>query len=140
MKRLLSFLCLAMLAITVGCATRLEPGGAYAPVDVTGAPLVQPDFQFYVVDAAFELACSTFDAAVKFEKRNEAYLWKLNPNIKLGLDKARPVAFDVGVQYARARSAYLANPVPANLSQMQALLARLQQIAATATTLLPKTT
>jgi hypothetical protein len=139
-KTVLFNLILAALFLA-GCGTaRLESGGAYAPVDVNGAPLVQPDYQFFVVDSAADLAYGTINAAFEFEMRNERLLWSISPEIKRGMDKVRPTAVEARNQYARARAAYLVNPVPANLTQMQALLAKLQQISATVTAVLPSTT
>lgn len=121
-----------------GCATRLESGGAYAPVDVGGNATVQPDFAFYACDAAFDLAYSTLDGAFKFESDNRALLWKVTPSIKHGLDQVRPQATEVAIKYAIARKVYMANPVPSNLTALQALLAKAQQLSATALAVLPK--
>lgn len=98
---------------------------------------VQPDYAFFIVDSAFDLAVSALDAAFTFERVNRAMLWKVSPDIKHGLDQVRPVAVQVKVDYAKARAAYMANPVPANLTILQQVLARAQQAAATAEAILP---
>ena len=138
MKTTLLSLALIITVLT-GCATaKLEPGGAYAPTDAAGTPLQQPDYKFYVIDAAFKVAYATCDAAFNFEKDNELLLWKLSPNIKGELDKIRPVAVLALNKYSAARSAYKVNPVAANLSQLETILAEIQRLAATATAVLPK--
>ena len=138
MKRLFLIPFLALTLFVTGCATRLESGGAYAPTDVSGTPLHAPDYKFYVVDAAFRAAFAVTDAAFNFEKDNELLLWKINPNIKKELDKVRPVAVLAYNKYFAARSAYKVNPVPANLSQLENLLAEMQRLSAAATAVLPK--
>lgn len=127
-----------LMLVVAGCGTtRLETGGAYAPVDPAGNATVQPDFAFYATDAAFDLAYSSLDGAFKFEADNRALLWKLTPSIKHGLDQVRPQASDVAIKYALARRVYLLNPVPANLAPLQGLLAKAQQLGATALAVLP---
>jgi hypothetical protein len=130
------FACLA-LAFT-GCKASLQTGGAYAPVDAAGAATVQPDMSFYVADAAYNLAYSVVDAAFKFEYDNRALLWKASPQIKHTLDGVRPQAVAANLEWAKARQVYMLNPVPANLSALQAILAKVQQLAQTATSVLPK--
>lgn len=141
MKRylLLGLAVLGVLCMAASCKqARLEPGGAYAPVDANGAATVQPDLAFYQADAAFDLAYSTVDAAFKFENDNRVLLWKVSPQIKHTLDQIRPQASSVVLEWAKARQTYLANPVPANLTPLQAILAKIQQLAVTAQSVIPK--
>lgn len=129
---------LALLAITgallfAGCGTtRLESGGAYAPVGQV------PDMQFYVVDVAYDLAYSTIDAAFKFERDNRQMLWMTSPNIKRTLDQIRPQAVEANARYLAARAVYMNHPVPSNLSTLETILAEVQRLTATATSLLPR--
>lgn len=116
----------------VGCASRLEPGGAYA---LEGQA---PDKAFYAVEASFDLATSVVHTAFEFERSNRLMLWRISPDIKHGLDKLRPVAKQVVKEYGVAREAYLANPTPAGLSTMKTVLGRLQQTASAAQAVLPK--
>jgi hypothetical protein len=122
-----------------GCGkATLESGGAYAPVDANGVAIVRPDLAFFEVDSAYDLAYSAVHAVFKFERDNRALLWKLSPDIKHTLDKARPQAVSANVRYAQARKAYLANPVPANLSTLQTILAEMQSLASAASAAVPK--
>ncbi len=131
MKRL--FALFAVTAFLIGCSsTKLEPGGAYAPVDVAGAYAIQPDLQFYQVDAAYKVAYTTVDTLFQFEKANREMLWRLSPNIKKTLDQIRPDAWKANVAYHEARKVYMANPVPTNLTQLQGILQKMQQISASA--------
>jgi hypothetical protein len=93
---------------------------------------------FYTVDATYDLAYSTLDAAFKFERDNRALLWKASPTIKHTLDAVRPQAVQVNAEYLTARAAYIANPIPAGLSTLQSILAKVQQLSVTATAALPK--
>lgn len=147
MKKLFApiVLCLATVALLLlspGCASsnaRLEPGGAYAPVTGTGTNAVaNPDYSFFVVDSAYNLAYSTIDAAFKFEHDNRQYLWGLSPQIKKTLDSIRPQAAAADSEYLTGRAAYLANPTPAGLSGLQAILAKVQQYASAISAALPK--
>lgn len=116
-----------------GCgSTRLEQGGAYAPTNQVG------DLQFYQADALYDVTYFTLDAVFKFEADNRAGLWKISPDIKHTLDKIRPTAWQVNVEYLKAREAYKANPVPANLAPMQTAIGKLQQLLATANAVIPK--
>ena len=132
---------LAFVIGQTGCSStgnKLDPGGAYAPTN--GPVQVQPDYAFFVVDSAFDLAYSTVNAAFQFEYDNRALLWKASPNIKHALDQIRPKAVDVRNRYIAARTAYMANPVPAGLSQLQSILAEIQSLATAAAAALPKGT
>jgi hypothetical protein len=141
------FLAAALIAATAtitlvpGCASKLEPGGAYAPVttnaDGTVTPTAEPDKAFLIVDAGFELAYNALDTAFKFERSNRALLWKLSPDIKHGLDAIRPTASDVKLKYAKARTEYLANPTPAGLDMLNQILSKVQALSAAATGALP---
>jgi len=129
-------LLLAFLMVgPVGCSrTTLEPGSPYS---VEGQAA---DVGFYATDAAFELAVSAFTTVTDFEKNNRQALWNISPEIKHGLDKARPEAKAVTLAYARARRAYVTYPTPAGLSTLDTVLGRMQQLAAAAQTALPKST
>lgn len=139
MKRLSSLLgCLLLAGALVGCSsTKLESGGAYAPVDAQGNAIIKPDFQFFVADAAFKLAYNTVDAGFKFEQDNRLFLWQLTPNIKHTMDQVRPQAVKARDDYARARAAYMAVPTPAGLTQLQNILGQMQQIASAVQAVLP---
>lgn len=115
-----------------GCNSTLEKDGAYA----TAGAL--PDKAFYVADAAFGLTYSAIDAAFTFEKNNRVALFRLSPEIKHGLDKIRPTAKLIVIDYANAREAYLKSPTPAGLSLLNTILAKAQQLSNAAQTLLPK--
>lgn len=146
MKSVLSILILtamvALSAITPGCASKLEPGGVYAPVTTNefGEIIVesQPDMALFLADSAFELAYDALDTAFTIERNNRLLLWKLSPDIKHTLDKIRVECVPVLSKWARARSAYIANPVPANLDTLQTLLAEVQRLQQAAAATLPK--
>ncbi len=157
--KLLSLLLLGALATfwLTGCqlgAKKLEVGGDYAPANfvvstdaqgltTTNVTATQaPDIMLYALDSSFDLAESTIQGVFKAERDNRAFLWSVSPQIKHSLDKIRPVAWDVIRRYTQARSVYLANPTPANLTVMQELLSKgkalaLSAIAASAPTNLP---
>lgn len=147
-KTILNLLCFislsailsASLFFFVGCSSaRLESGGAYAPIDsTTGAPTQAADMPLYQIDVAYGLAYSAIDFAFRFEHDNRAMLWKISPQIKRTLDVIRPQAAAANLLFAKARAEYLANPIPANLTFIQEALARVQQISAAATAVLPK--
>jgi hypothetical protein len=133
----------AMLTLTPGCGTeKLEPGGAYAPavtnVDGTVTATAQPDIAFFTIDASYELAYNAIETAFSFERNNRALLWKLSPEIKHGLDAIRPTASQVKLKYARARAAYIANPIPAGLDTLNQVLSEVQALSNAATAALPK--
>jgi len=116
----------------------LAPGGAYAPVDANGNPIQAPDMVFYNIDAAYDLAYSTVDAAFRFERDNRTLLWKVSPQIKHTLDSIRPQAVSANADYLRARAAYMANPTPAGLTALQTVLSKISQLATAAAAALPK--
>ncbi|HVX56976.1 MAG TPA: hypothetical protein VHA37_04540 [Candidatus Saccharimonadales bacterium] len=121
------------LVLFTGCGhATLEAGGAYAPADTNGVATGEADYDLFVVDSAFSLAHDAAAATFNFERNNRAMLWKISPSIKHSLDQARASAKTVDLQYAVARSAYLANPIPANLGTLQQLLAKAQQLTTTA--------
>jgi hypothetical protein len=137
----LSIMC-ACIALTPGCATKLEQGGAYAPIttnaDGTVMATAQPDIGLFAADASFDLAVSALDTAFKFERDNRALLWKISPEIKHGMDAIRPKAVEVKLKYAVARSAYLANPIAPSLDTLQQVLAEAKALSAAAQAVLPK--
>lgn len=138
MKRLfLAFLLLAM-PLVFGCKGTLQSGGAYAPTDASGQPTQAPDMAFFVADAAYQVAYNTIDAAFTFERNNRATLFKISPQIKHTLDDIRPNLVTANNDYLLAREAYKSNPTPANLSTLQTVLAKIQQLVPTVTAVLPK--
>jgi hypothetical protein len=128
---------------SVGCKTTLEAGGAYAPAVVTTNAAGQvvtnataaPDMAFYATDAAFLTAYNIVDGVFTWERDNRAFLWKLSPDIKHGLDGIRPTAWEIRKEYLAARETYKANPTPAGLDLLNTLLAKMRQFQATAQTL-----
>lgn len=127
----LAGLAVAPLALT-SCKSTLEPGGAYAPAGQL------PDKAFYVADASYQLAYKAIDACFNFERDNRAYLWAVSPQIKHKLDEIRPQAVAANAEYLHARSVYMKYPVAPNLSLLQTVLGKIQQLANTAQDLLPK--
>lgn len=133
-----------ILPVLTGCKTRLAQGGAYAPgtttitTDLNGVTSTNfvataaPDKAFYLVDADYDLAYATLDAAFTFEKENRDALWKVSPEIKHTLDSIRPQAWIVNLQWAAARKVYAANPIPAGLSNLQTYLAQIKNLATAA--------
>lgn len=137
---------LSTTLFAAGCAGKLQNGGDYAPgtnavtMDASGGsvtnfvPSQMPDYQFFVVDSAFDFAYSTVDAAFNFERDNRALLWQISPSIKHALDNIRPTANQARVAYSQARKTYLMNPTPANLSTLQTWLAKIQAVSEAAQT------
>ena len=137
MKRLVPIIALVACLGLSACKSTLEPGGAYAPTTtnaVTGVITATqaPDMAFYNIDSAYLLAYSTANAAFDFERNNRAMLWKISPQIKHTLDTIRPQAVAANMRYLAARASYLANPVPAGLTQLQTILAEIGSIASAA--------
>lgn len=123
----------ALLLTSPACnSTRLEKGGAYAPIAAEGQTQIKADIAFFRVETAFDFAYSAIDAAFKFEADNEKLLWQISPNIKHSLDKIRPEAVKARNAYAVARTAYLANPTPAGLSKLEEALQQTRQLSDTA--------
>lgn len=156
LKKFLSVIgLLAMLAAFcgfTGCGGKLEQGGAYAPGTTTYATNADtgavatnfvasaaPDYPFAQVEIAFDFAYSTADAVFTAEQNNRALFWSISPDIKHTLDKLRPTAVTVRDDYIKARIAYQANPVPANLSGLQSVLTRAQALSASVSAALPAT-
>lgn len=137
MKSIRLFLASLVMFVTIaalptGCATKLQDGGAYAAVGTA------PDKAFYGIDASFDLGYSILDAAFNFERNNRAYLWSLSPDIKHTLDHIRPQATEVVATYGKARKAYMANPTPSGLTDLQTALGRMQQLSSAAQAVIPK--
>jgi len=126
---------LAMSFVT-GCASKLESGGAYAPISistnasgiVTTNATATPDIGLFFADAAYKTAYDLVDGCLAFEMNNRAQLQSLSPSIKIELDKVRLVAWDIDQRWAIARKAYLANPTPAGLTDLQLIFAELQKL------------
>lgn len=135
-KRIAVALAIATLALVgPGCALfqkdKLEAGGAYSATDVAAA---MPEL--YVADSSFDLAVSGLTTTFNFEQDNRQLLWAITPDIKHSLDRIRIQAGAIKVEYAVARNAYLANPVPANLSTLNTILAKLVAVNSTALTVI----
>src|SRR5678815_4577228 len=138
--KLAAFMAAMVIALSlIGCASgKLAPGGAYHPTDTNGVAISAPDAAFFAVDSSYRIAYNTVDTVFLFENDNRAMLWALSPTIKHTLDNIRPQAVAANVEYHKARDAYIANPVPANLDLLKQVLAKMQQLTATATAVLPK--
>lgn len=142
----ISILVGALLTVAItGCKTHLASGGAYSPgefvvtTNVAGTTATNfvlssaQNIAFYEADTAYNAAYSIVDAAFKWESDNRAQLYKLTPEIKHTLDKIRPAAWQVQQRWAAARQAYEANPIPANLTAIQTLVAQIQSLVPTVT-------
>jgi hypothetical protein len=147
LRHLLTLGLLAGALFFAGCKATLEQGGAYAPTVVTtnSAGVVttnyfQADLGFYTTEAAFLLAAQTLDTAFRFERDNQATLWKLSPEIKRTLDKIRPSATEAVFAYKAARKIYKASPTTTGLTLLQTILARVQTSAAAASAALTTAT
>ena len=135
--------------IGYGCASTLEPGGAYAPgalvvsTDPSGVtttnftPAMTPDRALFDCDCAFELVWTVVEGVFRFERDNRAALWAVSPEIKHSLDRLRPKAWAFQVQWASARRAYLRNPTPGGIVTMKTILGQLRQLADAALAALP---
>lgn len=145
MKKLIPlFLVVAVAGCGIFAKNRLEKGGPYSgyafaySTNATGQVTTNivlvsaSNYPFFAVDSSFELSWSVVNAAFTFERNNRKLLWEVSPNIKHTLDKLRPQAWSVWKSYAAARTVYKANPIPANLTAMQQILAQMQAIAASA--------
>jgi hypothetical protein len=151
-KQISAALLLAASLAWVGCKATLAPGGAYSDITTnttvtadSGGVLTTnvvlspaPDLPLFIADSAYRLAYSTIDAVFTSERQNRTFLWSLSPTIKHTLDGIRPQAVQFNLDYLTARAAYIANPVPTNLAGVQAVLAKIQQIATAAQAALPK--
>lgn len=133
MKRFAYILLLALAPVLffatvggLGCKATLETGGAYAQTNTV------PDLAFYHIDASFRAAYATTDAAFTWERDNRAFLWSVSPKIKHTLDDIRPTAASVARNYFVAREEYKKHPTPSGLSLLQSILAKVQQLSATA--------
>jgi hypothetical protein len=128
----------AGLCLLVACAHRLEQGGAYAPLSPVVQPdgttnqvqIVEPEFELFMLDSAFELADNGFRTASRIEQRNRDLFWRLDPKIKWAMDRIRKEAWNVAGDYTKARAAYLANPTPAGLDDVSKALAKMNQLTA----------
>ena len=133
------FATVAVALLLIGCGTtRLQPGGAYAPVGTNGVAMVAPDYQFFVVDSAYRVAHGAIDLVFTYELENEIAMWQISPRIKYELDKIRPTAVQANAEYHKARNAYMIHPTPANLSVLQTVAAKMQQLSAVAQAIIPK--
>jgi hypothetical protein len=123
---------LLIAGMEAGCTTQLENGGAYAPGTNSASgvfvPTQAPDPALYVADASYRLAYDAIDGVLKFERDNRAEVAKLSPKVKPALDAIRPTVKDIDHRWALARAAYKVNPIPANLSTLQNVLAEIQRL------------
>jgi hypothetical protein len=145
MKRLLLFVSLLCVAVGASlgftaCKGTLQQGGAYSPITVSadGVTNSAPDMPLFLADSAYQLAYNTVNAAFTTEYNNRDLLFKVSPTIKHTLDNIRPDAVKANADYLKARQVYIANPTPQNLSGVQAVLAKIQQLATAAQAALPK--
>lgn len=130
-------ICSVLLCGTmVGCGLfkkdKLEAGGAYAG-NATNAPMQE----LYAIDATFNLVHSALTGVFDYERNNRQALWVISPDIKHTLDKIRVEASRAKLDFATARSAYKANPTPANLSAVNTALSKLQRAQAAALKVIP---
>lgn len=128
--RVILFFCVALFvwAITPGCKTpKLEDGGAYAQTNAVGE-VTYRDSTLFVADSAYKFAYDSIQAVMRFERDNRVELWKVSPQIKKGLDVARPKVVDIEKRWAVARRSYRMNPTPEGLTNIQAILAEMQRI------------
>jgi hypothetical protein len=139
---LLAIFAVAMigLACFTACQATLAPGGAYAPANTNGVATVQPDMEFYIADAAYQIAWQGMNGIFEFERDNRETLFQLSPSVKHTLDQIRPNAVTANKEYLRAREAYKANPVAAGLTPLQTALAKIQQLFKTAQAAVPQKT
>jgi hypothetical protein len=145
MKNKLMFMTAMALAVAAigltGCKTpQLAAGGAYSPgefvltTNSTGAVSTNfvatsaPDVAFFVADQTYNAAYSIVDSAFKWEADNREQLYTLFPQIKKTLDGIRPTAWNIQRRWAFARKAYEDNPISANLTTIQAIVAEIQRL------------
>lgn len=132
----------ALIAFAPGCKNRLQPGGAYAPAVVNADGSVTataaPDMALFVLDASYDLAYNAVLTACRIEKQNRPLLRTIFPDLKKQMDKVRAAVWEIDQDWAKARAAYLAHPVPDNLPAIQRALTEMQRWNAVATTMLPK--
>lgn len=147
-KRLFQAVLLAAALIAMpatlqtGCGhATLEQGGAYAPLPVTnidGTVTQQGSaYELFVIDQSFQLAHTAVATVFQFERDNRALLWQVSPEIKHSLDRIRPQVVDAETRFAVGRKAYIAAPVPQNLTTLQGILTELQRLSLTAQAVVP---
>ena len=127
---MMKYLLVAVMALALGCAGRLEQGGAYYQ---TGQ---QPDKAFFALDSGYDIAYSAIDGLFKFERDNRLALWKISPDIKHTLDAVRLEAVKINRDWSIARKAYQDNPIPENLDKLQLILGTIQRLTAAAQAIL----
>ena len=125
--RVRSLFAILALAVTVGCAHTLAPGGAYNPTGAT------PNNPLYVADGLYKIAFTAVDGVFAFEAANRELLAKLSPKITPAIDQAKTVAKDIDHRWAAARAAYIANPGPDTLKSVNDIVAEFQALERTAT-------
>lgn len=124
-------LCAGLFTVFVGCnggcASKLEPGGVYAPTNSAGV-VVYNDQALALADASYQFTYETVQSVFKFERDNRDVIWAVSHDVKHGLDKARPVAVDINRRWAAARNAYKKNPTPEGISTLQSILSELNRL------------
>lgn len=143
MKKLYTFawLCavLAFAALPLaqfGCASKLEPGGAYSNTNSVGVAVA--DKPFMAVESAFSLAYSALDAAFSFERDNRAMLWDISHSIKQTMDKIRPQAVAARDAYFQARALYVGTKTPQSFELLKTQLSKIQTFSTQAQSALPQ--
>lgn len=128
MKKVKWMMAIALVAMIglVGCKTKLEPGGAYAPTNELGQ--VQENLPFEITDLAWKMTYDVADSVFSFERRNRVTLWNISPDIKHTLDKLRPKFWSIVQAWARARKAYEEYPSPAGLDTANNVVTELQRL------------
>lgn len=126
-----ALVCGGLFAIT-GCKTpSLEKGGAYAPTNALGQ-VIYSDLGLALADASYKFAYETALMPLRFERENRAQIAMLSPTIgaqvKTALDEVREEVWKIDQRWALARKAYKANPTPAGLSTIQAILSEIERL------------
>lgn len=131
MKKTLSALFFAIVCagiLTTSCKTpKLESGGPYSPTNEVGQ-VIYNDVGLALADASYKFAYETVLGVMEFERKNRAAIWAISPDIKKGLDAARPQVVDIDRRWAESRQLYKANPTPAGLNTIQQILAEMKRI------------
>ncbi len=140
-------LVLFVLCLLSACATKLAPGGAYAPTTTNTVDGVQvvtptsaPDTALFAIDTTFDFLYGTVQNVFKLERDNRELFKSISPKIKATLDDLRPPTKQAIVEFAKARQAYINNPTPVNLSLLDTILSKLKATGAAAEAVLPDIT
>jgi len=82
----------------------------------------------FAADASYKFAYSTVLNALAFERDNRETIKAIAPQVKPALDKVRETTWEIDQKWARARSAYKANPTPAGLTTLETILAEIEKL------------